>query len=1366
MANTSGIYSPGAGNSLTSPGVLVREFDFSQIIPDIALGIGGIVGRFAKGPINSPVLIESENDLVKYFGAPTDYNYTEWHTAAEFLKYHNKMYVVRAEPSGVKNASVSGLPVLVRNSAEYKTLSEVTLNKSGDFISKNPGNNSNDVIIMAVDYDSWDNFVAWCNDNLQLFPSNKPLYDYFNTSPDTTSWVSGKVSDSDVNKKGEVHVLLLDGDGSMTGVPYTVIEKFEGLSKAVDAKDFNGTPLYYPQHLNSFSNYVYFGSLPDSTSGTVDLESASNPERTSRWGFMSIGSTSSDVSGDIAVDNIQTTITFAGTGYESTPTVSFGTIWAENSPVAVGDQRYFGDNLYNAVMVGETGSTGVSAPIHSTGEESDGGVIWAYAGKVAIGRALIEEISPTEGYRVSSILITYHGSGYKYETVTAAGFVTFAGGSPTAPATATAVLATISNSKQFVAFNTDKVLRNVALASRGQGYLATRTSVFIGSKWKPNTSVYLEKDQPLPQVWYGDYLFTLHILSNHVINGVWNGASTTVFTGATAPVHTSGYEIDGKLVWKFSGLRAKVKPTIVDGAVTGFRITNGGLGYSNAIVKITGSGGSGAMASVNVTNGAVYKIVMVNQGSGYSTTNPPIVEITAAPNGGVSATAVPVIAAGKITAIKLTNCGAGYDENLPPTVTVTSIGASPGVGATAAAYVGDGVISSLTSDEIGSNYSSAVVKLSGDGIGAVIEPIISNGVLTSLTVEEKGSGYNQAPAVDFNGPTGISSIVVPNPTGSGYTDPTVEIVRKGAVSSVEFKLDVNGERLVGSGYDTAPTVVVGNVFSGASSYAKFDQVVNTSGKIYTATAAITSGGSEPTHVDMSDTGNWKYNGLAATATATIFAPSIVAWAQGTPVVVGAIKKNTVAGADLVYRAVTAGTTGSTAPSWVPTDTDPLGQQSDGAVVWRYIGIVGQVSGIELTSTGDAVYLDRNLEVTFTGGTPATTAQATFTISGTGTGAKALARTGTGAGANKIIAVYMVEPGSGYQDGEFEVIISNIGTAPTTWATITQVVMQSAEAVTELGDKFYMKKLIGGDDGIPANNASVITGYENLLVEGVETNLVMTGAFNRIVQEYVITRAHQRKDFVAFVSPHNNGFPYLDSDPVKPVQSIISYRKGMAGLNETIASYGVMDTGFKMVYDKYQNTYVWVPLNGDVAGLCARTDMSNDPWWSPAGLNRGGIKNVVKLAYNPSQADRDVLYPSTVNPVVTFPALGTVLYGDRTCQMKASAFDRINVRRLFIVIEKAIATAAKYQLFEFNDGFTRAQFRNMVEPYLRQIVGRRGIIDFKVVCDESNNTPEVIDNNKFVADIYVKPNRSINFIYLNFIATRSDVDLKIVGGEPL
>jgi phage tail sheath protein FI len=246
------------------------------------------------------------------------------------------------------------------------------------------------------------------------------------------------------------------------------------------------------------------------------------------------------------------------------------------------------------------------------------------------------------------------------------------------------------------------------------------------------------------------------------------------------------------------------------------------------------------------------------------------------------------------------------------------------------------------------------------------------------------------------------------------------------------------------------------------------------------------------------------------------------------------------------------------------------------------------------------------------------------------------------------------------------------------------------------------------------------------------------------------------DSVAFLSPPQSAVVNQAGNEAANITSWL-------GLLSRSTSYAVVDSGWKYMYDKYNQTYRWIPLNGDIAGLCVQTDTTNDAWWSPAGFNRGNIKNVVKLAWNPSKTYRDQLYAQGVNPVVSFPGQGTVLFGDKTLQSKPSAFDRINVRRLFIVLEKAISTAARYSLFEFNDSFTQAQFVAMVTPFLRDVQGRRGITDFKVVCDSTNNTPQVVDSNQFVGDIYIKPARSINFIQLNFVAVGTGVDFNTIVG---
>ena len=249
----------------------------------------------------------------------------------------------------------------------------------------------------------------------------------------------------------------------------------------------------------------------------------------------------------------------------------------------------------------------------------------------------------------------------------------------------------------------------------------------------------------------------------------------------------------------------------------------------------------------------------------------------------------------------------------------------------------------------------------------------------------------------------------------------------------------------------------------------------------------------------------------------------------------------------------------------------------------------------------------------------------------------------------------------------------------------------------------------------------------------------------------------RKDCVGFVSPYRAATVNVTSS-ITQTKSVIDAFDLCPS-----SSYMVYDNGYKYMYDKYSDVYRYIPLNGDVAGLCANTDNVADPWYSPAGYNRGHVRGAIKLSYNPKKSERDQLYRARINPVTNFPGQGVVLFGDKTALAKPSAFDRINVRRLFLVLEKAIATAAKYQLFEFNDEFTRAQFRSMVEPFLRDVQGRRCIHDFKVVADGSNNTGEVIDRNEFIGDIYIKPARSINFITLNFIAVRTGVAFSEVGG---
>ncbi len=340
--------------------------------------------------------------------------------------------------------------------------------------------------------------------------------------------------------------------------------------------------------------------------------------------------------------------------------------------------------------------------------------------------------------------------------------------------------------------------------------------------------------------------------------------------------------------------------------------------------------------------------------------------------------------------------------------------------------------------------------------------------------------------------------------------------------------------------------------------------------------------------------------------------------------------------------------------------------------------------------------------------------------------------------------------------------------------VTQLTETTIDSNTHAGQpkaNTTFNRINGASQSLQMPGGSLTLGVDdNILLDGelqagyalfttpevVDVTLVMGGPASTTTGKWIIDNITSvRKDCIALVSPAKASVVNAGTGQVAAL-TVDNTALGSS-------SYAVMDGAWKYQYDRYNDVFRYVPMNGDMAGLCARTDFTNDAWWSPAGLNRGGIKNIVKLSWEATKADRDTLYPLCVNPLVTQRGTGVVLWGDKTMQTVPSAFDRINVRRLFIVLEKAISTAAKAMLFEFNDEFTRSQFINMVTPFLREIQGRRGITDFKVVCDSSNNTGEVIDTNNFVGDIYVKPARSINYIQLNFIAARSDVSFTEIGG---
>lgn len=312
---------------------------------------------------------------------------------------------------------------------------------------------------------------------------------------------------------------------------------------------------------------------------------------------------------------------------------------------------------------------------------------------------------------------------------------------------------------------------------------------------------------------------------------------------------------------------------------------------------------------------------------------------------------------------------------------------------------------------------------------------------------------------------------------------------------------------------------------------------------------------------------------------------------------------------------------------------------------------------------------------------------------------------------------------------------------------------------------YMLQLTGGLDGDIPTSAQIIIGWNEFKsTEEVDVGLLISGngggetGYITVVQHIIDEICEKRKDCIVLVSPLLKDI--LNKEQYEATKNILKTHNSIG----RSTSYAFMDSGWKLQYDVHNDKHRWVPLNADIAGLMAMTERDYDAWWSPAGFNRGKIKNVVSLAFNPNEDSRTDLYKRCINSVVTFLGEGTILYGDKTMLQKTSAFQYVNVRRLFITLEKAIGKAAKYQLFEFNDEFTRAQFVSMVEPYLREVKGRRGVYDFFVQCDKSNNTDEVIDAGEFVGSIFVKPARSINYITLNFVAVRTGVSFTEVTGQ--
>ena len=641
-----------------------------------------------------------------------------------------------------------------------------------------------------------------------------------------------------------------------------------------------------------------------------------------------------------------------------------------------------------------------------------------------------------------------------------------------------------------------------------------------------------------------------------------------------------------------------------------------------------------------------------------------------------------------------------------------------------AVHIKSGSVNTLTinSSGNGSGYTSTsaapAVTLSAPditgGIQATATCTISGGAITAIAVSAGGTGYTTAPTITIGAPGGTGTTATATATVSG-----------GVITA--FTITSGG-----TGYKATPTVTITPVSGGTGGVA---------GAVTIATSTVTS-------IAIVNAGS----GYSTAPTVTIVAPpsGTTALATATITTAGAKIKNSedylanFANGQGLFGEFAAKYPGSLGNGILVAYADSTTYST-----WTYKSQFDSAPGTSTyaTSVGSSLDEIHVIVIDATGvwsGTPGTVLEKFAFVSkasdakkpdGTNNYYKDVINT------NSQYLWWMDPPLGNTNWGQQAVNSITYGAVPSGAAAGYQ--------------------LSGGVDDYTYTDAAQQTAYTLFSnAELYDVSLIIAGAASASNAKVIADIAQTRADAVAFVSPQSvaDGSPIVGNTSTQ-TDAIVAYRNAM----NTIHSYAVMDSGFKYQYDRYNDKYRYVPLNADIAGLCARTDYSNDPWWSPGGYNRGQIKNVVRLAYNPDQTNRDTLYKSGINPVVSFPGQGIILYGDKTLQTKPSAFDRINVRRLFIVLEKAIATAAKFQLFEFNDSFTRAQFVNLVEPFLRDVQGRRGITDFRVKCDDTNNTGQVIDSNQFVADIFIKPARSINFITLNFVAARTSANFTEIGG---
>lgn len=812
------------------------------------------------------------------------------------------------------------------------------------------------------------------------------------------------------------------------------------------------------------------------------------------------------------------------------------------------------------------------------------------------------------------------------------------------------------------------------------------------------------------------------------------------------------------------------------------------LSYGNNLQIVRNVNKAVAKNAVSQTTGSVSAINLVNTSNGFTLTD--TITVTIDPpvtSNGANAVASAVLAdEGQVKEVTFTARGYGYAE--PPTITFTGGGGS---GATAVATLATGELANVFVTVGGNNYNSnSNIVFSDGGAGATqaTANLVINYSVSGISIIDAGNAYHSSNSnVVFVGGTsgniavgnlilgadGVITGIDITDVGDGYTSvPTVVIYRNDSNVGLDANITANlgygtivGVEIIddGGSYTSAPNVTINknSLLGGddANVTARIRALVNT----ITMTDLGSGYTSVPT-VDITRSAN-DYTGFGnASATAVLMFPisNISITNPGSGYLTA--PNISISSASGLQANATANIQ-LTSVLILNSDNYDASYSTGGLLFGefaaRYPGVLG--NSLKVSIADSATFANWQYSNQFDAA-PSTSAY----VAGKG-------------GSNDEMHVIVIDAGS-----------EITGTAGTVLEKFSFLSKASDSKNSDASTNYYKDvinsqskyvwwmnhptnsnwgntststftslsgaiddRLVGGVDGNELSSGNVLAGYQIFSNDELyDVSLIPMGPSTDIATvNSVIGIAETRRDCMVFASP-----PYVSVvNTTDQASRITTHRDSL-----TSSSFAVLDSGWKYQYDRYNDRYRYVPLNGDTAGLAARTDFVADPWFSPAGYNRGVLKNVVKLAYSPSKTDRDTLYKKGVNPIVTFPGQGTLLFGDKTLLSRPSAFDRINVRRLFIVLEKAIATAAKFQLFEFNDAFTRAQFRNLVEPFLRDVQGRRGITDFRVICDETNNTGEVIDRNEFVADIYIKPARSINFIQLNFVATRSGVSFEEVG----